>query len=548
MNFSEAISPPILKLIQLYEQGLKTQAKRHGAVVHADEIASKVARFYEKIRKITDWKEENVLRRNAIERILKRNLLAEISNFNTSIKVNTETIAEPLVLELVRGGHLANNTIPQDKIYQVTVVLNKYVHILKKAPAQQSTAPQNLKNKVNFFNWLIEIAACEIEETLAPPFKEDALIKAMTVQVGNRITVTPENSISVEDKMIQTYIATHRTLFDLDDAIIAYHLLQYHYEDWNDLDQKSLEKITQNISSLFKEIDKELKHPLSRDFLNICERIDTVFTILGDVLDHYKDTPEEIVATISDKNKFKQLITDLYNKRLATLKSRLFKLAIFSTLSVFISNWFTFFVVEVPLAHLFYEGFNLLAVAVDFIVPSLAMFLLVAIIKPPSPSNINQVIETLFNLIYNNEGQEVYEIKPKKKRHFINSFIINLLYVSVCIAVFGTIAWVFRIATIPISSVILDTLGIALNVFAALVIRNKAKELTIEEKTSFWEFIVDVISLPVAEIGSWLASKWREYNVVSVFLNVFFETPFVAFIGFLENWSQFLKEKKAGIH
>jgi hypothetical protein len=548
MHFNQNISPPILKLIELYKQGLRTQTKRSGAVIHADEIASKVARFYEKIRKITDWKEENVLRRSAIERILKRNLLPQISNLNTIFKLQAEEIAEPLVLELVRGGHLPNDTIPKNKISQVGLVLNKYVYILKKAPLLQSNAPQNLKNKVNFFNRLLEVAACEIEDVLAPSFKENALIKAMTVQVGNRITVTPENSVTEEEKMIQTYIATHRTLFGLDDAIITYHLLQYHYEEWNSLDQNSLEEITQDISPILEKIDSELKHPLSRDFLNICEGVDTVFTILGDVLDHYKDTPEEIVPAIANKDKFKQLAVEFYNRRLATLKSRLFKLAIFSTLSVFVSNWFTFFIVEVPVAHLFYEGFSPLAVIVDFIVPSLAMFFLVAIIKPPAPTNLSKVQETLFNLVYTNEGQELYEIKPKRKRHLIYTLIINLLYASACVFVFGSIAWIFRLATLPFSSVILDTIGIALNVFAALVIRNKAKELTVEEKTSFWEFILDVISLPVAEIGSWIASKWKEYNVVSVFLNVFFETPFIAFIGFLENWSQFLKEKKAGIH
>jgi len=59
---------------------------------------------------------------------------------------------------------------------------------------------------------------------------------------------------------------------------------------------------------------------------------------------------------------------------------------------------------------------------------------------------------------------------------------------------------------------------------------------------------LDIISLPIAEIGSWIASKWKEYNIVSVFFNVIIETPFVSFLDFIENWRQFLKERKADIH
>jgi ligand-binding SRPBCC domain-containing protein len=89
---------------------------------------------------------------------------------------------------------------------------------------------------------------------------------------------------------------------------------------------------------------------------------------------------------------------------------------------------------------------------------------------------------------------------------------------------------------------------IALNVFAALVIRNKAKEITVEEKSSFWEFFLDVLSIPMAQIGNWLARKWREYNVVSVFFNVVIEMPFITVIEFIEDWRNFLKERKAEIH
>jgi len=542
------LSPPVLELVKKYQEDLQKKPKFESSPIHVDEIASKIAYFYERIRKITDWKEENILRRNAIERILKRSLISEISKFNFIFKSNINEIAEPLVLELIRGGHLPNDEIPREKIEEVDKVLKKYIYLIRNAPFNSTNSSFVLKKKVNFFDWLLSIAACEIEETLSFPVKENALIEAMTLLMNERIRFVPTNAISENDKFVQTYIAVHRTLFDLDEAIIAYHLLKHQYPSWSNPSEEFLKKITENIFTVWETIDNILHHHFSKEFFNICEKTDTVFTILSDILGSFKNEPEKIVPILSDKENFKKQVVKYYNQRLTTLKSRLFKLAIFSTLSVFVSNWFSFFVVEVPLAHFFYQGFSLSAAIFDFVVPSIVMFVLVAIIRPPSSSNLNRVLGLSYSFVYSNEEKEIYEIKFKKKRRPITSFIIALFYLIAFLVSFGAVAYFFYLVKIPPTSVILDTIGIALNVFAALVIRNKAREITVEEKTSFGEFFLDIISLPIAETGSWLASKWREYNVVAVFFNVIVETPFISFIEFIESWRGFLKERKADIH
>ncbi|MCL5090458.1 MAG: hypothetical protein M1514_00435 [Patescibacteria group bacterium] len=541
------IAAPIQRLISQYQEGI-IKERTNSATIHVDEIASKVARIYERIRKIVDWKEENLLRRNAIERILKRSLISELSNLNFLFKINVSATAEELVLELIRGGHLPNDEISKIKIDKVKEVLDKYLYFLKNAPYTDGNFSFLLKKKVNFFDWVLEIAACEIEEVLTPLIEENSLIEAMTVLMNERLIFNPPESLSTEEKFIQTYIAVHRTLFDLDEAIISYHLLKLSYPEWTKPSEEFMTKTAQNIFIIKETISAHLTNPFGKDFFNICERTDTVFTLLGDFLEEYQNKPNELVEIIENKISFKKHLVKYYNERLNTLKSRLFKLGVFSTLSVFVSNWFTFFVVEVPLAHLFYEGFNALAAVVDFIIPSLTMFILVAMIKPPSESNLDKTIKMVFNFVYDDTDKEIYEIKPKKKRKFLTNIIIILLYLLACSVTFGAIAWAFYKATIPITSVIFDTIGIALNVFAALVIRNKAKEITVEERSSLWEFFLDILSIPVAEIGSWFANKWKEYNVISVFFNVVIEIPFVSFISFIEDWRQFLKERKADIH
>lgn len=546
-KLQSVLTEPIVNLVKQYQQGLSDQRRGETASIHVDEIASRVARFYEKIRKVIDWKEENVMRRGTIIRILKRSLFSKITNLNFNGNFNVDKSAESLTMELIRGGHLPNDEVPQKKIENVARILKKYLYILEKAPFDQGKGELLFKKKVNFYDWLLEIAACEIEEVLASPVNENALIKAMTLLMNDRIRVVPE-TLSSEEKKTLTYIAVCRTLFDLDEPFITYHILIHHYSEWNNPSPEFLAKVTREIFGIDEGIKKFLIHPLSRDFFNICEGTDTVFTLLGDLLEDFKKEPEKIIPLLNNKPALKEVLTKFYEKRLKTLKRRLFRIAVFSSLSVFISNWFSFFIVEIPLARLFYEGFNLLAAVADFIIPTLVMFILVAIIKPPSASNLDKVIDMAFEFTYCQENKEIFEIRVAKRRSLFIRLTIGLLYLIGTVISFGAIGWIFYIVKIPVTSVILDTIMIALNVSAALVVRNKARELTVQDKASFGEFFLDVLSVPVAEVGNRLANKWKEYNIVGIFFTVIIDMPFLAMVNFIESWRQFINQRKADIH
>ncbi len=400
MDQTLLITPPILTLIKNYQDSLKTPANNGNTKISVDEIASKVAKFYERIRKIVDWKEENLLQRNAIERILKRSLFGEFSKLKVIFKNNIDSIAESLILELIRGGHLPNGEIYQEKITEVQKVLKKYIYLTQNAPFDSAEFSLKFKRKINFYEWLLAIAACEIEEVLSPQNKEKALVNSMTSTMIERIKVFPQDSITEEEKKLQIYIAVHRTLFDLDDPIIEYRILKFRYPYWENPSLEQIKEIAAHIFSIWDYSQKELHSPLAKEFFNICEKTDTVYTLLGDILDNYKKEPEKLLIVLSDKEGLKLLITKAYDNRIDTLKKRLFKLAVFSSLSVFVANWFSFFVVEIPIAHLFYQGFNPLAIAVDFFLPAAVMFLLVSLIKTPPSSNLNKVIDLTNQFVY----------------------------------------------------------------------------------------------------------------------------------------------------
>ncbi len=538
------LSEKIIKLIERYKQAEKVFKKTEGTTtIHVDEVASRVAAFYEKIRGIIDWREEHLLKKGAIERILKRHFLIGVDLLKENS--NSEEIAEPLVLELIRGGHYPNDKLPQTKITDVQNILNKYIFILKNTPKAESG-----QEAISFYNWLLSIAACEIEETLSSSYKERILIDFMFEAMKERIVVNEGafsiNPLKEEEKNIQIYIAVHRALFKLDAAIISYHLLKYKYPNWQNLNQTELLSISREMLNNKKRIEKSLSHPLGDKFYQICEKYDTPYLLIGDILE--KEKTEEIFKK-SDWQNLENLIRNAYQQRLLTLKGRLFRAAFYSTLSILLTNIFSVIVLEIPLAKLITGKFTPWAIAVDILGPTFLMFLLVVTIKPPSKSNLEIVIMETMKIVYQHEKMDIYEVKAFRKKGISATLIISLIYLLSAFISFGVIVWLLNLFRFPPTSIVINSMFVALIFFAGLAIRKRGQELTMEEKSEgFWNFLFDIFSLPVAAAGRWLSIKWKKYNAIAILFATLIDLPFMVFVDFLEQWRYFLKEKKEEIH
>jgi len=528
------LSQATQKLIYQYESWHESlQSKEGAATIHVDEAASKVAAFYEKIRGIIDWKEEHLLKKGAIERSLKRKLFGiDLTNGLAN------SIAESLVLELIRGGHFPNDKIEEIKITEVQKAIDKYIFILNHSPQNQN------KSKIRFPNWLYSIAACEIEEILSPSLKERSLINYMFEQMRERIRLNKK--IEDKEKNIQIYIAVQKTLFNLDTPIISYHILKYKYPQWKNPDQNQLAELAKNIYFIWEALEKDFSHPLSGKFYQICEKYNTPFLLFGDILSkNLKETKEKI----NNPEALEFLIKKAYEARLKTLKSRLGRAAFYATLSIFLTNVVSLLAIEIPFTKIATGQFNFWAIAIDIFIPTLLMYFLVVTIKPPKKENLGKVVMEAMKIVYDNKEKDTYEIKMYRKGGFIFKAIINLFYLIFFILVLGLIVLGLKQVHFPILSYFIFIIFLSLIAFAGAKIRQKARELHMtEEKGNFLSFILDPFALPIIHLGKWLTTRWKRYNLIAAFFTALIDMPFLVFIEFIEQWRYFLKEKKEKIH
>jgi hypothetical protein len=532
------ISPKTKKLINSYQHWFNSLQSKEKATIKVDEVISRMAVFYEKLREVVDWREEHLMRKSAIERNLKRRLF---------LLNDKNKIAEPLILELVRGGHFPNEKIPESKIKEVDKIIGKYLYIIKKASRSQKRKAK--KQQFRFNDWLIEIAACEIEEKLSPPLREKALIDFMTELMSEKIKLSGKaTEITQEEKYKQVYIATQKALFKLDPPIIRYSILKKEIPQWKDLTEESqkLIEITKNIFQIRENIEKSLNHPLSHKFYKICEKYDTLYLILGDIISEKTWQAEEI---IKQPEILESKIGEAYSRRLGKLNSKIKRAAIYATLSIFITKILLALAIEMPLDKYITQDFNYLSLGLNIVIPPLLMLSFVLTISPPGKENLYRVIMELTKIVYQPNKEDSYLLESPQKRGKITNFLIKSFYFLTFFFVFGLIIWGLYQINFSIFSILIFLLFVSLISFTGVKLRERSRELDIlERKDSFLMFFFDIFAIPIVRVGKWLSSQWTKYNIIVALINLLIELPLQTFMGFLEQWRSFLKEKKEEIH
>ncbi|MBI2450627.1 MAG: hypothetical protein HYV47_03805 [Candidatus Nealsonbacteria bacterium] len=526
------ISQATKKLISGYKNWYSSSRIKEGIpTIHVDEVVSRVATFYEKMRGIVDWREEHLLRKTAIERVLKRRLF---------LRRKGKEISEPFVNELIRGGHFLNDAIPETKIAEIQKSIDKYTYILDNLDSIPSSS--NKKGHMQLHDWVLGIAACEIEEILAPPIRETALMGFMLELMRERI----ESKISQEEKNTQIYIAIQKALFKFDVPLISYNLLKTWLPDWRNLPSEKFEQIAKNIYFTWEKVENSLRHPLTEKFYAICERYDTAYLILGDII---SAEPSEIENILSNPEVLENKIKAVYKERLKKVKGSLKRAAFYSTLSILLSKMLIAFAIEVPFDKYVTGAFDYFNMGINILIPPLLMVFLVISIKPPSRQNEQLVVMEIMKIAYEREGKDIYEIRTAPKRGLILNSIMVLIYLLSFIASFGLIVWGLRKLNFSPISIIIFLMFTSLISFAGIKIRQRARELKMEkDKESFLQTFIDLFSLPIIQVGKWLSSQWQKYNAVAVLLNSLLDMPFQVFLEFLEQWRSFLREKKEEIH
>ncbi len=501
--------------------------------IHIDYVASKIATLYEKLRQVIDFQEDHLLRKNTIERILKRRILLSMGN--------EEEIAKPLIFELIRGGYFSNDKIPETKIQETETLLRKYI-FLKNHLASDIRGSE--KQDVN--DWLDDLAASELEEKLAPQKKEAALVEYMVEELI-KIVVLPVQQPALDDqtKKELIFIACQKCLLKADKCLLSWRLLKLKLPEFtNGPNQELLIEVSQKLALIKKEIDYEINHSLVKRIQKKIYRFTPVFLILDDVVMEDRARAKEI---FEKPESLELRIKFAYDKRYNEIKKNNRRWGTRWVISILLSKMVFAFLIEVPYdqAH---GNFSLLALMINLLFPPLLMFLIISTGKIPKEENKNLVCWETMKIVYPRDKIELLQVEKPIDKKGLGNIFLRMFFWLTSAAVFAGVVWLLLQIHFSWLSIFIFMAFFSLIAFSGVRIEAAAKPMRgVEKETGFLSFLGDIFFLPFRSVGKWLAGQLQKYNLIILFLNLFFEAPLQIFFEFVESWRAFIKRKKEEI-
>lgn len=509
--------------------------------IKVSELISKMSFYYEKIRNVVDYKEEYLLKKNAIARILKRQLVIE--GAITAPVSKSRDIAKHLLIELIRAAYLPNNKLPETKIDEIGEVIEKYV-LLRRYSLDYNK--ENNKITGDLTKWIIIMAACDIEERLGRNKVEQAVISDLYDNLSKNIQLR-DDSEHKEDREIQIYIAIHRLFLRYDNDLTSFLLFKYYNSNWHDAGEDDIKKIGRNIDALERAIQNQLNHPLAKQINKIVKRYTGFFSILTDVI---AENPVEIYESIkTDPKAFSRNIKNVCIKRYKQAKKKLWRAAVRSIIYIFVTKSIFAVALEVPASRWFSEEINPLALAINVSFPAALLFLAVLFTKLPSEANTNKIIEGINEISFTEyERKDPFVLQRPAKRSKSANAVFGIIYtITFLISVYAVI-WALDKIGFHWVSIAIFLFFLAFVSFFAIRIRKNVRELiVIEPKENIITFFVDFFYVPIVSAGKWLSEKFSRINVFVFILDFIIEAPFKIFVEIAEEWTKYVKERKEEI-
>ncbi len=534
----------VKKLFQAIYNSQKSPDKLGDDVprIKVSDIISKMAFYYEKIRNSVDYKEDHLLRKNAIERILKRHIIIEGA---ISIKaLDSLAISKHLITELIRAGYLPNNTLPETKIDEIGIVISKYLRL--RHYIQQVIKKQSSEEKNKILPWIISIAASDIEDRLGRNQVDLAVIDYMYEILSQNIKLS-EDSPYFEDRDIQIFLGIHRSLLKFDREMLSFILFKYYNANWQDASDDDIKQAAVDILSLKKAIDAQLDHPLVGQLNRVISRYTVFFSILIDVI---SENPEEVYSYFKkDPKAFPRKVKQVCAKRYKEARAKLWRAAIRSIIYIFITKSIFVLILEIPAIKFFGEEINTLSLAINIFFPAILLFLIVFFTRLPSDANTQKIVEGIEEIIFNEkQGQEVFKLRKGVKRGAVMNATFGLLYAITFFISFGLIVWGLNKINFNWVSIIIFLFFLAFVSFFSIRIRKNARELIIvPPKENLLGFFADFFYVPIIAAGKWLSEKFSHINVFVFILDFIIEAPFKIFVEIAEEWTNYVKERKEDI-
>ncbi len=508
-------------LVAVYD---RVDSSNHDKTISVNPIVAELATWYEKFRTAIDYREDEVILRSTIERILKRRILMGGSG---------TTIATPLIRELVWARYFPDSSIPESQVIKVASVIDLYLNLEHGINKIHRIG----KGVVN--EWILNLLSSEIEHILKPIDSKDIMSNFIFSIFKSRVAIMDD---SEETKDIQTFIAVRRAFANDDLAFLRYHLFKQYF---GNLTEVSKDKIAENFLDGYRRIEVQFKYPARDKIYTYVKNQVVPFLILDDVLRKHRGKVSNLFAA---EDLLNSEILSVCNGRYKTIVSKVRRAVIRSVIFIFFTKAIFALFIEGAFERFLYGHTLWSSIALNTLTPPALMILVGFLIQTPNRENSFRILKKINTILYDDQPSLDPPLLIKKKVSKIDpllwSFFI-LLWLTTFGLSLGAIIFVFtRFGVNPLSQSVFIFFLAIVSFISFRINRTANMYILRDRKENLGSLLFSFFFMPFIQVGKRLTMAISQINIILFIFDFIIETPFKGIFVFFEQWFGFLRTQR----
>ena len=506
-------------LVKAFEEGNK---KTNDKGTFTRGVAAELAAWYEKLRTAIENRDEEVILRSAIERIIRRRLL---------LGGNGSSVAEPLVRELIWARYFREESIGDEKIGELEVVIDNYLELRRLVPQFSKIKESELSE------WIYHLMSADLEDRLSPTPKTEAIISYIFHNIRNMVVIQDDTE---ETRDVQVFIAIRKSYGKEDLPFLRYNLFKQYFGELND---KTLKDIAQRFGQGTKIIEDQLNYSGRFKIFEFVKRQIPPFLILDDIMRNYD---EKFRRFIENDEEFTNVITQTCEARYANISGKVRRAIIRSIIFILLSKVFLALTIEGTYDRLVYGHILWGVIAINIAIPVSMMVVISFFLRPPGRENTDRIGARIKSLLFDPEPQLgrplSFNHKPRAQT-WLDAIFTSVWFATYVIS-FGIIIYILSRLNFNFVSQGFFMFFFAIICFLSYRISQAANLYTVKDRPSLLTPFIDFFFMPIARVGRYLAEGVRQVNIFIFLLDMLIEAPFKGLIAFFEQWFFFLHSKR----
>jgi len=527
-------------LLSKYTQALIATLKSIKSRSRPDEISkievsqtvSFLAIVYEKMRNAIEFREDHLILRAAIERILKRRL---------ALNPKGEDEAENLLRELLWARYFDNGYLGKNDVDNIQKILDTYLKIRKKLIIGRPAAVQIYLN-----DFIFDLLTAEIEETLNPQSAKKKSAQTFYIYQVLRQKIKIEELTEPQKDAI--FLAALEKIYRKSDrSYQRYHLLITFYQPLSFYSEEELDKLIPKLPEIFKKIDGFIRSPYLDILSKFIKKNLPPFLILFAILDK-KLT--EIESVLTQYEKLKSEVDYICREKYQQLSTKVKNLAIRAFIYIFLTKMIFALILEFPLSNYFYGTADLRSITINTLFPPILMALIVLSFRIPDEENTRRIFGRIVEIINKDQSFEknisLFTKKSKIKKPIL-IFGFTVFYSFTFLITFSLIYEVLTQLNFNLISQLIFIFFVSVVTFFSYRIKQSVNELKISEKESIFTPFIDFFFMPILSLGKFFSSEIAKLNFFIFVFDFIIEAPFKLIFEIVEEWIAFVRKRKEEI-